>query len=272
MNVLLRENTLRGLNGTQLKIIGVILMVIDHLHQMFWVQGVPDWFTWLGRLSAPIFLFLCAEGIFYTGSRKKYLLRLLAGFEFMNVMSWTIGSLMPNENVVLMNNIFGTLFVAALYMIFVDMLVEGVKSKKTGKIISSVLLMLLPLVIGLLGLWAMDSLMKYRYALSEEFIQAALFIIALIPNLIFVEGGFVMVFLGVLFYIFREKRAMQIIVLAVVAMLSFGTTDTVQWMMVFAAVFFLLYNRDRGRGNKYFFYVFYPAHIYILYIAAWFMR
>jgi hypothetical protein len=262
---------MKGLSGNQLKIIGVILMVIDHLHQMFWLQGVPDWFTWLGRLSAPIFLFLCAEGMVHTSSRKKYLLRLLIGFEFMNVMSRLITYFMPNENVVLMNNIFGTLFVAALYMVFTDMLVKGVKDKKPGKIIFSALLMLLPLVIGLLNLWVIESLLKYEPALPIKFIQAAVFALGLIPNLIFVEGGFAIVFLGVLFYIFREKLVMRIIALAVVAMLSFGTSDTVQWMMVFAAVFFPLYNGERGGGGKYFFYVFYPAHIYVLYIAAWFI-
>jgi hypothetical protein len=40
-------------------------------------------------------------------------------------------------------------------------------------------------------------------------------------------------------------------------------------MMLFAAIPMLMYNGERGKGGKYFFYVFYPGHIYILYAAAW---
>jgi hypothetical protein len=42
--------------------------------------------------------------------------------------------------------------------------------------------------------------------------------------------------------------------------------------MVFAALPILLYNGLRGRGDKYFFYAFYPGHIYLLYLIAWFLQ
>jgi hypothetical protein len=43
-------------------------------------------------------------------------------------------------------------------------------------------------------------------------------------------------------------------------------------MMVFAAVPLWMYNGLRGKGSKYFFYIFYPAHIYLFYAIAWFIR
>ena len=47
----------KGLSGTQLKFIGLLMMVLDHIHYFFEFTGViPEWFTMLGRLGAPLFL------------------------------------------------------------------------------------------------------------------------------------------------------------------------------------------------------------------------
>ncbi|MBT1171893.1 hypothetical protein JS528_00660 [Bifidobacterium sp. MA2] len=45
-------------------------------------------------------------------------------------------------------------------------------------------------------------------------------------------------------------------------------TVNYQWMMVFALPFMLLYNHKRGPHVKWFFYVFYPAHIVVLYLIG----
>ncbi|MCT4687170.1 TraX family protein [Vallitalea sp.] len=41
-----------------------------------------------------------------------------------------------------------------------------------------------------------------------------------------------------------------------------------QWLMVLALPFMVLYNGKRGGKCKYFFYLFYPIHIYVLYILG----
>lgn len=104
-------------------------------------------------------------------------------------------------------------------------------------------------------------------------VQIVAFILSLVPSIIMVEGGFVMVILGLLFYIFRTNRMAQIIVLAVISVIAHLFDPTgVQWMMVFAAIPMYFYNGERGSGNKNFFYIFYPAHIYLLWILASFFR
>ncbi len=52
-----------GLSGTDLKTIALVLMVLDHIHYFFGFTGaVPEWFSMLGRLSAPLFMFCMVEG------------------------------------------------------------------------------------------------------------------------------------------------------------------------------------------------------------------
>ena len=95
------------------------------------------------------------------------------------------------------------------------------------------------------------------------------FLLSLVPSVIMVEGGFVMVILGLLFYIFRTNRMAQIIVLAVISVIAHLFDPTgVQWMMILLRFLCVFYNGKRGSGNKNFFYIFYPAHIYLLWILA----
>ena len=56
--------TKKGLDGTQLKTIALVLMVLDHIHYFFEFTGcIPTVFSMLGRLSAPLFLFCTVEGL-----------------------------------------------------------------------------------------------------------------------------------------------------------------------------------------------------------------
>ena len=75
-----------GLTGTALKTIALVLMVMDHIHYFFEFTGVvPEWFSMLARLSAPLFLFCTVEGFAHTHDRKRYFLRI-----------WAIGAAMQN--------------------------------------------------------------------------------------------------------------------------------------------------------------------------------
>ena len=44
------------MSTTMLKWVALVLMLLDHLGEFF-PQSVPLWFRWLGRMSAPLFLF-----------------------------------------------------------------------------------------------------------------------------------------------------------------------------------------------------------------------
>ena len=68
-----------SLSGFQLKYIALITMVFDHIQYFFEYTGkIPIWFTMIGRLAAPLFLFAVIEGFVHTHNRKKYFLRIYA--------------------------------------------------------------------------------------------------------------------------------------------------------------------------------------------------
>jgi hypothetical protein len=255
------------LSGTGVKIAGIVLMVMDHLYQMFAAQGAPQWLNWFGRPVATMFLFLCAEGFFYTRDRKRYMLQLLGGFLFMSAMNRILSAAMPMEHIALINNIFGTLFLAAFYMWMIDRIRAGFTEKNPAKILSAAGGLILPFVISLLMVLALQT--KNR---------TAALVLFFIPSPLSVEGGIALVFTGVAFYMLRKYRfAQAVLILVISAFIWYSSKDNpasgdFQWLMAFAVIPLFLYNGKRGRGGKYFFYVFYPAHIYLLYCAAWFLN
>lgn len=77
------------------------------------------------------------------------------------------------------------------------------------------------------------------------------------------DYGFRGILLICLFWMFREQRAM---LLAAGVLWNFLWGSAVQAFGALAAVPLGLYSGKKGRDMKYFFYIFYPAHLFVLYI------
>lgn len=251
---------LQCLSGYTIKMIGIFFMVLDHIHQMFYMVGAPLWLTMAGRIVLPIFLFMAAEGYHYTHNKRRYMLRLLVAFWLMNIGNMAMSALFPLEGVVLMNGIFGTMFLSVYYMWMLDSVVAGVKERQWARILLSVGALLLPVLAA--------APLLFLEALPLGVLQAYMLFI---PSVLTVEAGVFAIAIAVGFHFLRNHRLLQLLWLVAFSVPSFIQGDF-QWMMVFAAVPILLYNGKPGRKSKYFFYGFYPAHIYLLYIIAYFTR
>lgn len=258
--------TWKLLSATTIKLIAVVFMFMDHIHQMFATAGAPIWLAMVGRLVFPMFLFTASESFYYTHSKRKYLQRLLFASWGMTVFTFLLGQIIPNENVVLMNNAFSTFFVTGLYMMFWDWFLEGIKVKNTAQIVKSILCCFVPI------LFAFPMLLVGMLSANENIPPFAIRVLAtislLVPNVLTVEGGFALVLLGVLFYIFRKHRVIQILVLLILSVLVYIIGNKIQCIMGLSAIPIFMYNGKRGYGMKNFFYIFYPAHIGILYIIS----
>ena len=94
------------------------------------------------------------------------------------------------------------------------------------------------------------------------------------PNLALNEFGFEFVALGVAMYFLKEHptRLAAVYLAFCVWQLSDELLHEgwppVQCAMFLALPFMLAYNRRKGRGLKWFFYIFYPAHAFVLFYLA----
>lgn len=219
----------------QLKLLMVFLMLLDHIHQF--IPGTPLFFTWLGRLVAPTFMFLVAEGLYHTRDRKRYFLRLFSAGVFMALMNQLIPLLVSGPQIP--NNIFLNLAAAVAFWSLYD------EAEKRGK------------------------LPKASPALALIFLLS-----------LFTEGAFLGVMLVGIFYRLRGERYKISLLYALLSFSFFPFSEVLsgdllhafsasfQWMMVLALPFILRYNGERGPGWKGVFYVFYPLHIYALYLIG----
>ena len=268
----------RGLSDTSLKEIALALMVLDHIHYFFAFTGaVPEWFSMLGRVSAPLFLFCTAEGFAHTHDRKTYLLRLWALGAGMGAVQFLIGLGLGKraDGFYPMNGILRDLTVACLLWQGLDWL----RQRRFGRAAA---------VIGGVGvLWPAVSLALM--AVLPPAGQLPLYFLSwtVLPNWAFsTDGGVWFILGGVLLYALRGRRKIQVLAWAAWAFwIDMGSVSyllrmgggislgqamllSYQWMEVFAAPLMLLYNGQRGAGHKQLFYWFYPAHVYGLYAVS----
>lgn len=275
MNV--KEFLKKGLDGTTLKLIALILMMVDHIHYFFEFTGVvPLWFTMLGRLSAPLFLFCFVEGFAHTHDRRRYFLRIWAIGGCMGCVTYLMiyqGLLRRPDGFYPLNGIF-------LDFIILCVIMQGIDWFRQEKHMLGAAAITAPLVWGLLVL-VLDFIPGLRQPLlflSHSFLPAWYCI---------TDGGWTYLFGGVLLYMHREDRILQLSSWAVWTfftrfimvwwrfreqpgfLFSQMFTDYFQWMSVGAVLLMDLYNGRRGTGHKKLFYWFYPAHVYLLYAISW---
>ena len=268
----------RGLSDTSLKEIALALMVLDHIHYFFSFTGaVPEWFSMLGRVSAPLFLFCTAEGFAHTHDRRTYLLRLWGMGAGMGLVQFVIGVGLGRraDGFYPMNGILRDLTVACLLWQGIDWL----RQRRLGRALA--------LVGGVGVLWPAVSLALV--AALPPAGQLPLYFLSwtVLPNWAFsTDGGVWFILGGVLLYALRGRRKIQVLAWATWAFwIDMGSVSyllrmgggislgqamllSYQWMEVFAAPLMLLYNGQRGAGHKQLFYWFYPAHVYGLYAVS----
>ncbi len=243
------KKTLPLLTNFQLKCIAALLMVLDHLRAFFPV--LPLWFRYLGRLSAPIFFFLTVEGFFHTKNRGRYAARLLAGGVVMAAGSGIITHFFPSD-IGLYNNILLSLGLGVALMSAWQQLQETGDEQLFKPVIFLILIAMLFTEANIYGI--MMVLVFYRFRERKDLLTVFYVVGTLLPSLVSPLS-------------FRQPLSISYNL----SIQQFFVIDY-QWMMVFALPFFFLYNGELGSRRpaaKWFFYIFYPAHLWILYLTRY---
>ena len=257
-----------GLDGFQLKLIALVIMTIDHIHYFGCsLTDMPEIMTLIGRIAAPIFVFFVTEGFVHTHSRGRYLLRLYIGGVLMQIGNLFVNICFPMQNgVIVLNGIFTTMAVIVIYLWWIENMRKAWREHRRG----CAVLYALAMAALLLSIVPVQMLLP----VSPLAVQLATIFV---PSPVWCEGSVLVVLIGIGFYYCRNsKRAIAIFYTAFLcAVLALQCLFSFDWEVVrsvffmwLALPFILSYNGQRGRGMKYLFYLYYPAHVYILAIAA----
>lgn len=229
----------KTLNGDQLKLIAILAMTVDHVTDLIYpgFPAVPAAILLhiIGRLTAPIMWFFISEGFHYTHDIKKYLLRL-GGFAVISHFAYCFA--FGIDPVPFRSGIFNQ--TSVMY----------------------------PLFVGALVLWLQNSGVGMR----EWQRTAAVFLLiwSAFPG----DWSCIAVLSVVGMYRNRGNLKKQM-------------TAILPWVLLYAAVSFFFvdwayglvqpfvflvypllkrYNgqRGKGKGMKWFFYLYYPAHLAVI--------
>ena len=248
------KNRRFGLNGSTLKMIAVVTMLIDHIAAVLLVKLLIVNGTWeltgysdsrvlniltlehmnmvkmyqlmrdIGRIAFPIYCFLLVEGFMRTRNVKKYLGRMLL-FAFISEIPFNLaftGKIFYRDY----QNVMFTLFWGLLAM-YVSQIVELKADKWFVK-------------------WFITALIWLAAAGGAE--------------VMLTDYGAKGVGCICVLYLLRYVKGLQLLGGALAFIWEFPAPVS------FA--FIALYNGEKGRSMKHFFYGFYPVHLLVLYLVS----
>lgn len=234
----------RGITGGTLKYIAIIAMVIDHAAYAF----LPEYYGvagsllhFVGRITGPTMFFFMSEGYHYTRNKNRYTLRLV-------------------------------LFAIVSWLPFVWYMGGGLPGTANWWDMSVIYTLLL-------GHLALRALHEVKNVVLRWLLIVVCFVASGIG-----DWGYWGVAIVLIFDIFRGNFRYQAIVYSIIVAAralphlfeAFGAALAGQSPMLYLAQTFVrlgmflplillrFYNGEKGRGSKWFFYIFYPAHLIVI--------
>lgn len=230
------------MNINQIKYLAVISMLCDHIAYAFLPSSSTIYMVMrlFGRIAAPSMCFVLAQGFIHTSNRKKYFIRL---FVFALISQLPFSYFGFGSYTGPMGNVIFTLACAFAIMAVIENI------NKIGRV---------PAIVAIV-------LLLFLSMLSDWLVFAPMFTLSI--------------------YLNRNSKDRQALGYLIVSLISFaaGTYFAIKngqiwqyqfWQLGTVLVIPIIYAYNGKPGskasfNKWFFYVFYPAHLMILGILCW---
>ena len=220
------------LTGNQLKLFALVAMTCDHVGKAFF----PDLMILqiFGRLAYPIFAYMIAEGCRYTKNRRRYLAVMVA----IAVLCQIFYGLAEKS---LYQCILVTFSLSVILIYVIDCSIENDTPKNRFYVLVTLLAIVfltegLPLILN-------DTDFAIDYGLFGIILPVAVY---------YSEGKW-------------AKLLAESIFLLILSVYIGG----MQWFSLLALIPLALYGGKRGKINmKHLFYIYYPAHLVVIYFIA----
>lgn len=303
-----RKTKTPGLTAQELKLIAMITMILDHIGYAIVIRYPAAYdssspvfafymiLRCIGRLAFPIYCYLLVEGISYTRSPLKYALRLLV-FAFISEIPFDLafyGQTFWWQH----QNVFFTLFIGVMMLWGFEVVRKGVVDHLPGLLMrisvliippvyavwrlkryrghitgtfeqAPLLLYILTAIITLVVTYLLIRYIYMKYSERTALILCADIIITCVASVLadlintdYVSAGIIAI---AAMYMFRKNDEYRIVSGGVILTLL---SNPIELFVIFDVPLISKYNHERGRGMKYLFYAFYPAHLIILYLIA----
>jgi len=186
----------------------------------------------IGRLAYPIFAFMIAEGFEHSKNRRRYLMRMVA-----------MAVLLQLVYGIVMKSLYQCIFVTFSLSIALCMVADNAM-KRTNP------LNLILLALSVIGVWFVTTILPDALNKTDFWI----------------DYGFFGVMLPVTVFMAKTKRA-KLFIFTVMLCFLWMTYGYVQVFALMTVPLIALYNGEKGKLRmKNFFYIFYPAHMVVIYL------
>ena len=242
--------TNKKITGAGLKLIAIITMTIDHIGaailEMYphssemsasaytTMMFIDDILRGIGRIAFPLFIFLLIEGLDHTRNAKKYIVRLFC-FALISEIPFDLAfnnKLFYAKD----NNVFFTLAIGLTVCLVIRLCSEriAVKSDTSDKVLA-----------GIIDVSAIVAGAFLANVLCSDYSTS-----------------------GVLAIVLMYLLSRQNVYTAYIVMVCYLglTTDFTEFYAIVGLIFIYMYNGKRGKQNKYLFYIYYPAHLLVLFL------
>lgn len=240
-------------NAYQLKLAMAGLMVLDHLDIIpgFIPNQLGLVFHMMTRCVAVFFAYMLVEGYLHTSNVKAYLLRLYGAAGIMALGNTLLNNFYQSKEIYMSNNIFMTLAVGLTLLVCLRNFAE--------------------------------------HSRKQQIVQVVLAGLLTILGALFTEGGSVVLPFILITYMGRKSLVKRNIAYGILALLllflSYQPYETIEvtvqmilynadWLFILVLPILSLYNGQAGPRtafSRYFFYIFYPLHLWLLATIAFFI-